>query len=213
MSIVSDGSQELLLPMQDASLRIDTAAAARSNELDARADSPLSARRRSSHYGNRSFISSSLFQPTDNANPLLHSNPFDQDAEPTSADRYLVLSVDPQRKRPAHTRRATISKQRRHVSWSEAWAHLVHESRDPVTLRWRIPPSLSAYTPFLVWLAVSVVFGVAISIWHGPIFAALDQLSYWMKTHGLVGYILLFIAIVITCCPPMPMCSFPLFPL
>lgn len=83
------------------------------------------------------------------------------------------------------------------------------DDHEPLTVsKSRVPPWLWAYIPFLVWIIVSILTGLAVALFHTEVFGALETFSHHMKESGLTGYAIFFAAIAFTCIPPMRASAF-----
>lgn len=69
------------------------------------------------------------------------------------------------------------------------------------------PPWLRAYTPLLVWVAVSLTSTLIVLAWHKQVFQALDSLAKHLQELGMAGRLILGALIFLTTFPPLPLYS------
>lgn len=69
------------------------------------------------------------------------------------------------------------------------------------------PPWLRAYTPLLVWVAVSLASTAIVLAWHKQVFQALDRLATHLQALGMAGRLILGALIFLTTFPPLPLYS------
>ncbi|THH05116.1 hypothetical protein EW145_g5031 [Phellinidium pouzarii] len=63
------------------------------------------------------------------------------------------------------------------------------------------------WVPFLLYVATTLGFVLAIAFWREEVFGGLDDLAQWLREEEKTGYAVMFFMVFLTCIPPIPLYS------